>query len=37
MLKPLEQMVQTLDKISTDWDLTRRLELKRRDEMGTLG
>ncbi|MDR0313760.1 MAG: methyl-accepting chemotaxis protein, partial [Treponema sp.] len=37
MLKPLEQMVQTLDKISTDWDLTRRLELKRHDEMGTLG
>jgi methyl-accepting chemotaxis protein len=37
MLKPLNQMVQTLDRISTDWDLTRRLELKRRDEIGTLG
>jgi methyl-accepting chemotaxis protein len=37
LLKPLNEMVQTLNKISTDWDLTRQLQLKRRDEMGTLG
>ncbi|MCL2792325.1 MAG: methyl-accepting chemotaxis protein [Spirochaetaceae bacterium] len=37
MLKPMDYMVQTLDRISVDWDLTKRLMLKRRDEIGTLG
>ncbi|MDR1839325.1 MAG: methyl-accepting chemotaxis protein [Treponema sp.] len=36
MLKPIFFMEQTLSQISTDWDLTRRLELHRRDEIGTL-
>ena len=37
MLFPMNHMVQTLDNISVDWDLTHRLELKRKDEIGTLG
>jgi methyl-accepting chemotaxis protein len=37
MLKPLNDIVQTLSQISTDWDLTRRLHFNRRDEIGTLG
>ena len=36
MLKPLDTMVQTLDRISGNWDLTQRLEVKRKDESGTL-
>jgi methyl-accepting chemotaxis protein len=37
ILKPLNDMVQVLGQISTDWDLTRRLHFHRRDEIGTLG
>ncbi|MDR2717712.1 MAG: methyl-accepting chemotaxis protein [Treponema sp.] len=37
MLKPMKHMVQMLDQIAVDWDLTRRLELKRHDEIGTVG
>ncbi|MCL2721276.1 MAG: methyl-accepting chemotaxis protein [Treponema sp.] len=37
MLKPMNYMVETLDHISVDWDLTQKLVLKRRDEIGTLG
>jgi methyl-accepting chemotaxis protein len=37
LLNPLGKMVQTLNNISTDWDLTRRLEIRREDEIGTLG
>jgi methyl-accepting chemotaxis protein len=37
LLNPLNQIVKALDRISTDWDLTLRLELNRRDEIGTLG
>jgi methyl-accepting chemotaxis protein len=37
LLKPLQQMVETLNQISSDWDLTRRLEIRQKDEIGTLG
>jgi len=37
MLKPMNHMVQTLDLISADWDLTRRLNIQQNDEIGTLG
>jgi methyl-accepting chemotaxis protein len=37
LLKPLNHIVQTLNQISTDWDLTRRIHFSRRDEIGTLG
>jgi methyl-accepting chemotaxis protein len=37
MLNPMNQMVRTLDKIATDWDLTYRLEFKNKDEIGRLG
>jgi methyl-accepting chemotaxis protein len=37
MLKPMKHMVKMLDLIAVDWDLTRRLELKRHDEIGTVG
>ena len=37
LLKPMNYMVQTLDHISVDWDLTKRLQLSRKDEIGTLG
>jgi methyl-accepting chemotaxis protein len=36
-LKPMSYIVQTLDQISTDWDMTRRLKLQQQDELGTLG
>ena len=36
-LKPMHYIVQTLDQISTDWDMTRRLKLRQKDEIGTLG
>ena len=36
LLKPMGKMVETLNVIAADWDLTRRLEIKRRDEIGTL-
>jgi len=37
LLKPMNYMVETLDHISVDWDLTQRLTLSRRDEIGVLG
>ena len=37
ILKPMKYMVETLDHISLDWDLTQRLHFHRRDEIGTLG
>jgi len=37
LLKPMNYMVQTLDSIASDWDLTRRLEFKHHDEIGTVG
>jgi methyl-accepting chemotaxis protein len=37
MIKPMDDMVETLDHISVDWDLTQRLKFSRRDEIGTLG
>jgi methyl-accepting chemotaxis protein len=36
LLNPLGKMVETLNDISTDWDLTRRLEVRQKDEIGTL-
>ena len=36
LLKPMDKMVTTLNKISQDWDLTRRLNIKQKDEIGTL-
>jgi len=36
LLRPLNTMVTTLNKIAGDWDLTRRLEVKHKDETGTL-
>ncbi|GHV70887.1 methyl-accepting chemotaxis protein [Spirochaetia bacterium] len=35
-LKPLSGMVSALNQISTDWDLTRRLTIQRKDEIGIL-
>ena len=37
MLMPMNYMVETLDHISVDWDLTKQLHLHRYDEIGTLG
>jgi methyl-accepting chemotaxis protein len=37
LLKPMRYMVKTLDQIAADWDLTRRLEFKNHDEIGTVG
>ncbi|MCL2765348.1 MAG: methyl-accepting chemotaxis protein [Treponema sp.] len=36
ILKPMKQMVNILDHITADWDLTRRLHFSRRDEIGVL-
>jgi len=36
LLGPLKKMIRTLEKISTDWDLTHRLEINQKDEIGTL-
>ena len=35
-LKPLNIIVNALNQISTDWDLTKRLDLHREDEIGNL-
>ncbi|MDR0496416.1 MAG: methyl-accepting chemotaxis protein, partial [Treponema sp.] len=35
-LKPLDGMVSALNQISVDWDLKKRLEIKRKDEIGNL-
>jgi len=37
LLKPMNNMVQTLTSISADWDLTRKLEFEHRDEVGMVG
>jgi methyl-accepting chemotaxis protein len=37
LLKPMHYMVKTLDQIAVDRDLTRRLEFKHHDEIGTVG
>ncbi|MCL1957971.1 MAG: methyl-accepting chemotaxis protein [Spirochaetes bacterium] len=37
MLNPMKHMVETLNLIATDWDLTRRLKFKHRDEVGNVG
>jgi len=37
LLKPMHYMVQTLDQIAADRDLTRRLEFEHHDEIGTVG
>ena len=36
-IKPLYKVVNTLNLISADWDLTRRLKVKGRDEIASLG
>jgi methyl-accepting chemotaxis protein len=36
-LKPMKNMVRTLDRIAANWDLTQRLKFKSRDEIGTVG
>ena len=36
-IKPLNRMVNTLNLISADWDLSRRLNVQEKDEIGTLG
>jgi methyl-accepting chemotaxis protein len=37
MLNPMNYMIQTLDHIAVDWDLTKRLKFRRHDEIGMLG
>jgi methyl-accepting chemotaxis protein len=37
MLKPMASMERSLEQMSKDWDLTRKLHLHRHDEFGTLG
>jgi methyl-accepting chemotaxis protein len=37
MLRPINYMVQTLDLIAADWDLTRRLDFQNHDEIGMVG
>ena len=34
--KPLEEMVNMLKEIAAEWDLTKRLKIRRRDEIGAL-
>ena len=36
LVRPLDMMIKTLNKISSDWDLTRRFEVITKDETGTL-
>ncbi|MCL2138738.1 MAG: methyl-accepting chemotaxis protein, partial [Treponema sp.] len=36
MLKPLKIMINMLEKISSNWDLTQRLDVRQKDESGTL-
>jgi methyl-accepting chemotaxis protein len=36
LIKPVNYMVQTLDKIATNWDLTKRINISRNDEIGNL-
>jgi len=37
MLKPMNYVVTALDRISVSWDLTQKFNLRRKDEIGTLG
>ena len=37
LLKPLKLMISALEHISTNWDLTQRIKIKRKDEPGILG
>ncbi|MDR0443842.1 MAG: methyl-accepting chemotaxis protein [Treponema sp.] len=37
MLSPLHGMMETLNLVSTNWDLTRQLDVHHDDEIGTLG
>jgi len=37
LLKPMRYMIQTLDQIAKNRDLTRRLEFRHHDEIGTVG
>ena len=36
LIKPLNTMVDTLNRISEDWDMTRRLTVRQKDEIGNL-
>ncbi|MDR0494880.1 MAG: methyl-accepting chemotaxis protein [Treponema sp.] len=36
LIKPVNYMVQTLGKIAADWDLTKRINISRNDEIGNL-
>jgi methyl-accepting chemotaxis protein len=36
LLGPLKKMINVLDQISADWNLTHRLEIRQKDEIGTL-
>ncbi|MDR2483237.1 MAG: methyl-accepting chemotaxis protein, partial [Treponema sp.] len=36
ILRPMRGMVDALDQISADWDMTRRLDVRRQDEIGAL-
>jgi len=36
LLKPMHKMVETLNHIASDWDLTSRLEIRQNDEIGDL-
>jgi len=37
LIMPMNYIVKMLDHIAVDWDLTQRLQINRRDEIGTLG
>ncbi|MCL2186322.1 MAG: methyl-accepting chemotaxis protein [Treponema sp.] len=37
MIMPMKYIVTMLDHIAVDWDLTQRIQINRRDEIGTLG
>jgi methyl-accepting chemotaxis protein len=37
LLSPLKKMIANLEQISSDWDLTKKIELQRKDEIGILG
>jgi len=36
LINPMRKMVETLNHIASDWDLTSRLEIRQKDEMGDL-
>jgi len=37
LISPMNNMIQILDQISADWDMTKRLAFSQRDEIGKLG